>query len=440
MVVYVSTYGDPSGWSEVNYWTNYEETPKRSFTTVATYEKGSKIIIIVQDSVLTPTSNPVRNKVANSCFQKILGNNLSDNIKSYSDWIGAVENYIKCIVGEVVADNNQRLSVIVIPAIGKIGNYEYGKIRLKDKKKDNLPSYIYSSIVETLLVQRLYEELRDVNDDEVILDTTHGVNYLPALVLRVLYNLTSLLDLKFKVINYIPTVFQKEYTYIEISKYEGKRTFDLSQIREGKYKDNERKRLLIKSLRYNAPLLAIEICRKEERKDYYRELVGAVSIENNTITINEKFEPDPAWIDVIYDYACSNVKGNTKEDVEQFSEKVFTKFSPISYIIINRELNIIYTLSKKMNVGETKLYSELYARESKFEDEEKRDDKEGLKRNFIAHAGLLNEYVVVKKEENNKIRIDYAHDKIGELLKEVFDENPDIAKELKTFEERKKLE
>ncbi|AAK41981.1 CRISPR-associated DxTHG motif protein [Saccharolobus solfataricus] len=241
MVVYVSTWGDPSGWFEVEYKRPDKEI--KSFSTISTYDNASKIILIVQDSVLTPQSKP-KNKVAENCSKL-------KTPSDYESWVNKVKEYISCIVENALnkeAANKTR--IIVIPAVGKINDFNYGKIELKERE---LPSYLYAYIVETLLVQKLYEELKDADDDEIVLDTTHGVNYLPIIVFRVLYNLTSLLDLKFKVINYVPTNLYKEYTYMEIFKREEKKnTFDLTQINVG-LSDDPIKRIIIKSLKLNAP-------------------------------------------------------------------------------------------------------------------------------------------------------------------------------------------
>jgi len=459
MVVYVSTWGDPSGWSEVTYKLPSKEI--KSFSTIATYENPSKIILIVQDSVLTPqlrqrsddaeknkileivenclkkerpsdyeslmnkvreyikTEDPKRKKVINiinSCLKK-------EKPSDYESWVNQVKEYIKCVVKNALGEETlNKLSIIVVPAVGRIGNFNYGKIELN---QGELPSYLYANIVETLLVQKLYEELKGVNDDEVVLDTTHGVNYLPIIAFRVLYNLTSLLDLKFKVINFVPTVFGQEYTYMEIFKREEKKnTFDLSQIKVGSSKDPVR-RVIVKSLKLNAPLMVIERCKEKERKefseDYYQHFINNVKIENNEIKIKEKLQPDQAWVDVLSDYVCGKVKDNTKEGIEEFGE-VLEKFSVNAGPIISREVNIIYNLAKGLKEGERKPYYEIYRMGGEEEEgRSKQLSKEELERNFIAHAGLLKEYVIVEKK-NGKIYVYYDESKIGELLEKVFGE------------------
>ncbi|AAK41916.1 Hypothetical protein SSO1711 [Saccharolobus solfataricus P2] len=137
-----------------------------------------------------------------------------------------------------------------------------------------------------------------------------------------------------------------------------------------------------------------------------------MKIEGKEIKINEKLYPDRAWVDVICDYVCSKVKDNTKEEIEEFG-KILEKFSMNAGPLISREINIIYNLAKDLKEGERKQYSEIYS-----EDEEGRSkqlSEEELKRNFIAHAGLLKEYVIIEKK-NGKIYVNYDESKIKELL------------------------
>ncbi|AWR96161.1 CRISPR-associated DxTHG motif protein [Acidianus sulfidivorans JP7] len=470
-MIYITTWGDPSGWGEATY-KKENGSEVKSFSTISTYDNASKIVIITLDSVLTPqkqqNQNPKKDNVANSCARKIASD--------YPTWVNNVKDYVKCIAEK--GKEGIPISVIVIPAIGKISDFYYGKITLNI---GSLPSYLYTQIVEALLVHSLYNELKDSNE-EIVLDTTYGINYLPTITFHVLYNLTSLLGLKLKVINYIPTIFQKEYSFAEILR-KGEGYFDLNQIKEKKSEPNEGKadigkRIFIRSLKYNAPLLTLKICQNTvgDSKDYYNEFVNSVKIsDKNEIIIQKKLDPNSAWIDVIYDYVCNKIKDykNTKEGIEKIGNEIFSKFSSIAPSIISWELNSIYSIAikeNKLNIGEEKKYSEIaekYKEEENSNMEEMRrhlkyfincpelfkeyikvervDDKtlhnivikykeeensnmEEMRRHFIAHAGLLKDYIKIKRIGDKTLSLDYDESAI-KGLKNILDlKNEDLEK------------
>lgn len=468
MAIYVSTWGDPSRWKKATYKKQSKDIV--GFSTIATYENAEKVIIIVQDSVLLPQSN--NNDYAIECIRRYRDDGKKFPTNNYEEWVKIVEDYIKCVASKASNDN---IKVIVVPALSKlndkenkVGNFEFGKFELGGRE---IPSYIYAELLETLLVQKLYEELKN-EEAKVILDITHGVNYLPVIAYHVLYNLTSLLGLDFEVINYIPTEYEKEYTYAEILREKDKKTLDLTQIDENKH-DDIAKRLLVKSLKYNAPLLAIKMCKngKSGVRDYYKDFLESVKIEDNTIKIRKKFEPDPAWVDVIYDYICENINANegiTTKEIKSFSDKILKKFSEVSTHLISIEIQNINNLLNQLNDGERKLYSEILKIKKKEEKErfmkivenkvrelyfkvcksanaedinvsidemlsselfrpEVEDERSSttsenvLKRHFIAHAGLLKDYVIIERR-GNKLYVDYDESKCKELIEKVLKE------------------
>jgi hypothetical protein len=46
--------GDPSQWSEVDYYCNENSEPKNNFTDLVCYDDVEKLILIVLDSIITP--------------------------------------------------------------------------------------------------------------------------------------------------------------------------------------------------------------------------------------------------------------------------------------------------------------------------------------------------------------------------------------------------
>jgi len=456
MTIYIATIGDPTNWFASDYVIKRENEEKKieeAYTTIFTYENISKIILIVNDSVIY--ARGIRQNPALDCYNRIVS---PKNYTQYSDILSIVEDYMKCVMdkfkgdlekrGYKIEDISQKLKIMVVPAIGTFrkGNMitKFGKIVVKENEVP--PARYYPNLLETLLAYSLYEELKGTKEEEVVLDITHGINYLPTLAFNTIYKLVSLLGLKLTVMNFVPVDSRYQnnneiriYLRVDVVSTVNKGfTFDIDQIDEDKITDKLNKSI-IKALKYNAPLALVYLCKlreqekkkieekgeKEKKKDgYHSQFEDATSIsqisdkENEIIIDKEKIKwiekVDDVWGDIIANFVCDKVNelaskyscGEGYYNIEilnELAKEVFSRFSSISENIIQNESSNIYNIaSEGMKDAGEKMYYELFKLEGT------QSDPDRIIRNYIAHAGLLKEILKVKKTKEGKICIKYA--------------------------------
>lgn len=190
--VLVATYGNPwKFYSEQGYDYAWDERLYK-LGTACDYSRTTlpllynvynpdKVIIIVQDSVVYEVKN-INN--------------------SYENLIKSVENLFKKFLNEICNGkckglDEEKLKIVVAPGIGYYSN----RIDEKDKNKvinigicGGLDFYGY--VISTLAVE-LIEIIKEKRPDklQVILDTTHGINYMPVLTYRALREILSVISL-----------------------------------------------------------------------------------------------------------------------------------------------------------------------------------------------------------------------------------------------------
>lgn len=422
MPIYVTTWGDPTGWKEATYVCNGEE--RKGFLSAVCYKDVSKLIVITLDSILTPKITENSNKDVVECLKKSTSDyeGSSKLPSDYGSWKRTVKDYVNCILGKV----SLQADVIVLPAIGKFNNYEYGKVEGQ--------GYIPTGFLRGYLTLELYKRLKDEKNNEVILDITHGVNYLGAITLNVLTRLVSFLSLKLSVINFIPTDQAKGvYTYVEVLSH-SKQYFDYNSIEESKIID-KKKKTVVKSLKYNALLPLYYLCDENKIPEYKINM----SINNNVMSVPNlkdlsSLKEDNIWGEIVYDYVCSKVKSKKWVSTKELSDLAneILRIEAQKTIVFN-ELNDVYNKGKNvLKEGEVETYFEIYNKYIKASEEESRtenieekreskdkesEDKSKTERNFMAHGGLLKDSLLVKKE-NNIIYVSYDESK-RELLKNI---------------------
>jgi len=448
MTIYIATIGDPTNWFASDYIIKKENGEEKkieeAYTKIFTYENPSKIILVVNDSVIY--ARGTRQNPALDCYNSIVS---SRHYTRYSEILSTLEGYIKCVIekfktnaekrNKIIEDISQKLKIIVIPAMGTFRNKSgmatrFGKI--VTSKGDEVPSArYYPNLVETLLAYSLYEELKGTKE-EVVLDITHGINYLPTLAFNTIYRLISLLGLRLTVINFVPIDSRfkdndeiRIYSRVDVVSTVNKGfKFDIDQIDEDKIADKLDKSI-IKALKYNAPLALVYLCRlrKQGINDYYSQFVKAVSItsisekESEVKIDKEKIKwiekVDDIWAEIVADFVCEKVNNIARKHscdegyydskiLDELAKEVFSRFSSISENIIQNEFNNIYTITSEgmKEVGE-KMYYELLKSEAITGAQSSLDK---IIRNYIAHAGLLKEIVKIKRTNEGKICIKYV--------------------------------
>ena len=488
MTIYIATLGDLTNWYPVDYMIDDKKQVEKVYSTVFTYENASKIILVINDSTIYAKS--LKSEPAVTCYEDKVP---PPPYNSYSQIKSIVEEYVKCVMSNLENEAKKynqiesvlpKLKIISLPTIGTFSREKnkndkeknniatkFGVIVNKDGTTDSLSSY-YSNLTETLLICSLYNELKDANED-VVLDITHGFNYLPTLTFYAIYRLISLLGLRLTVINFIPIGKRKDkknyetknrlisllwliltkrkdkknyetkiYSRVDIVPITNKELkFDIDQIHEENIR-NDLNRGIIRALKYNAPLALVDFCQLKKdtldnhcshNNNYYSQFIDAVSIfpiseQEYEIKIDkEKIKwienNDEIWSDVIADYVCEKVNELVTEfrcngryyNIEilvKLAENIFSRFSSISENIIKNDYTKI-----------TQKYSEIKeTNEKKDEELQKSDtrttnslDIERIKRNYIAHAGLLWDIREIKKTNEGKICIKYNYS-----FKEIF--------------------
>ena len=487
-VVYISTWGNPSSWDEAIYVKEKEDKTEssdikvKSFTSLATYDKYDKLILIVQDSILAPqgwNGTEYRNKDVDACIKQLNNNGqLIEkilNLQKYEDYLKVVNEYVSCLIRRTIKneEDSKKVKVIIVPGIGKFSGCLMGtKVTCDCGLEGNKKKYISLLYIESLLAYDIYNEINDLNKgDTVILDITHGINYLPSLTLEVVKELASLLNLEMKVIEYIPTDRTQRpyniYTYKEFTPLSNTK-FDITKIRVGSITNNHVKALIL-SLQMGAILPILYICKKfkgggtKYDEIFKNETQILNNSQNNNLNINFSIIANPnsilnnsdiVWGDIIFDYVCKKVM-NIKEDQDSFYSlddirsivnSLSNFFSETTIITILSELWKIEKLELKE--GEEKMYFDAY-QEKRTKGSAKRKEKPRCipdsdrinaerskeneeienhpnRRNFIAHAGFLKEIVKVKKQ-NGKLFVKYSleeGEKCYQVLKDIY--GPDI--------------
>ena len=164
----ISPWGKPDYWKEVHY--SYKQKVLQSKTSLYILQRSlhpDYLIIIVLDTI-------------------------GDRSGSYRDIINEVREKIR----EFCLENNININtrgIIVVPGVGS-----YKKVSFRGKMID----YYYWILFE--LICFFTEEIdgfikRDINEIEIHLDLTHGINYMPTLTYRALREIACMLAILFKV-------------------------------------------------------------------------------------------------------------------------------------------------------------------------------------------------------------------------------------------------
>jgi CRISPR-associated protein Csx1 len=219
----VATWGLPSGWSCVRYippkFSDHELCKKPtefeysehggyyfSSTSAIYYELNRagldvKVVIIGQDTLVARCGGKPRPEQRQCCCddeqccckgddkKRVVDEKYcSDNEKlfeeiqrgktvSYADLRGRAEKVLRDYAGAYLGDD-AHVDVIVLPGIGYYNGYVF------DSPLEN---------AKFVLAKELYDKLRNYKPDVVVLDITHGLNYIPAMTYSTIATLTKAL-------------------------------------------------------------------------------------------------------------------------------------------------------------------------------------------------------------------------------------------------------
>jgi len=209
--VILAPWGNPFTWDEAVYRLSWrdkviEERGKTSLACLAKALEADVIVVLVPETLLCPGERPrqehaERYKVLRECIAYLL--QLADSgsredeetWKAYRHAIGKLKDVMSELCREWLDDVNGRIEVAVVPAIGEYTCPNGVRVvwRLGSSKVDPVSTYAaYSMVVTAAAISAL-----DVESSErfkIVLDITHGINYMPLAAYRALMTASRLVS------------------------------------------------------------------------------------------------------------------------------------------------------------------------------------------------------------------------------------------------------
>jgi CRISPR-associated protein Csx1 len=478
----VTTWGLPARWIEASYvFTPGEKTKVNSCTTLipilhsireAIEEGKVDLAFIVLDSLIDKfTGRP--EKLDSKCFEcyKKHSHYLDEETDTYVEMINNirkfVEELVKCLLEEYNLDIEIKPHIIVAPAVGSPGGRWIFKGELWDYQ-----SKVLIELGEMCL-SKPYQRL--------ILDLSHGINYMPSLTLQLLPMISSIILLSHQELNNvkitvynsdpvaqvttpIPSILNKNEVEVDslflvhrglsspgLSKWARREAINYLQqkkrLEESFHRVCQEVKYLYTSLYYPLPLALYyfscgDNCMKLEKtwSIIKSELESSIILirnrDRNEILRPISVDPSTLYIYFVSRALCKRLGDHGLEppSIMRLKEKeaeVYRFVHKALHRVIEHELGILMQLVKKLK-GQVELYK--YYKESwtslciirKALDMESEDCKKDIKaesielRNLIAHTGLLKDLVEILVSDND-VRIKYNNiDVIKDLLEKLY--------------------
>ncbi|QOJ78805.1 CRISPR-associated DxTHG motif protein [Infirmifilum lucidum] len=425
-MIVVATLGDVLGYREATY--RFGEKSFRGFLSLGCFKGASAYVVVALESVLRSVREVghalprhLEGLVGRECLghvearleegatggagrgeRRVRVEVSPRNIGGYRDWVGGVEEYYEFFLREALGGlGGAALRVVVLPA-----------------RADNWYGYAYRvsnrDVYLAILLGELYRVLRERGGGEgveVVLDVTHGLNFVVPLVFEALRLLAPLFKAKVRVYNAVPVKSDVgEFEVVETYKVNGDRSkLDLSFVEESRI-GGSTLRSLYRALVLNAPLALYYLCEcGREEVDAYGDFVAGRRVAGNVLEGGDERASTArvmAW--VLADWACRRVGSNRLEDMMEWAPGIYGALGDAPRRIVENELNNLYRLSERLAPGEEKPLYELMGVEP-----ERPWERGGeLERNFVAHAGLLKELVVLGRDRDGA----YVKYRPGEAL------------------------
>jgi len=400
MKILIAVWGDPKGWNEVNYeYQGQSEKAKSAINLIKRVENANKTVIICVDT-------------------------LADNHLQSAQCYAEIKNKAEYIVKDFCSNQFSILpdKVIVGYGVGEFNNTIF---------IGNAQDFYYEVLKElSLLFGDAVRCLREEKEIEVILDITHGINYMLTLTYRALREILQILaytyDVKLKVLNSDPYIRQVKPEKLNINVIEETRILpNLVAYRSDKRPIEPRKDHnkygqiignLLRQINYDKrkihiflsafihamPVFIISYLMnsrvtKNLINQISQEFENSITIDKNQkIIIERNLEYRIEFENLIKTYLVSSIleaKGFSSKvdiplaDIQQLKDKVFSKLA-IEVNRIDKEINDI------QNLGNLQPNYQVYAQLLNKPIQNQID-----KRNFFAHAGF--EHNVIELRINN---------------------------------------
>ncbi|MGC8597180.1 MAG: CRISPR-associated DxTHG motif protein [Thermocladium sp.] len=412
--LYIAAWGNPLTWGKTTYKCDNDEEKQGYSSIVCEQSNIDKYIIFVLDSIITASVDIGENRPYNNEAVELLyminGIRISNNNNRISvepkifeekSWRNAINEYVRGLVSRIMPNfSDEKLDLIITPALGKLGGWTY----------DGRYEFIQIKLLGDLWgsLEKLYDS--EIKNLDIILDLTHGINFMPSLMIYVARLAASLALLKGS-----KTVTIKAYNAISSGQqYEYVKVFS-EQLRYVVLPDDP-KDSVVKAFMKGMPLAVYKLCRKHD--DQLKPNIKMDIDKNNKIinySCNVKFIKYYEYLlrSQICSKATNKLNNLMKSDL----------FSKIGYVVdrlVINELNNLYKAIHDNEINGRIKYRDI--RKNRQEEENRPDieNQDVFERNAVAHAGLLDEYTYIEKCED-----DYCIDVDKEMLKKLSLSNDD---------------
>lgn len=419
MKILIAVWGNPEGWREIEY--EYKEQSEKAKSTI---------------NLIKRVENP--NKTVIICVDTLADNCVQSN-PSYSEIKNIAESVVKNFC--LSQFNFEPDKIIVSYGVGEFNNTIF---------IGNAQDFYYEVLKELAfffgdVVRNLKEEKENEGEQEkieVILDITHGINYMPTLTYRVLREILQILaytyDVKLKVLNSDPytnqakklninvieetriipnlTAYRSDRRPIEPRKEHQKYGQIIHNLLRQINYDKRKIHVFLSAFIHAMPVFIISYLMNSRDME---NLVNWISQEfekfiminkNQKIIVERNLEYRIEFENLIKTYLVSSIleaKGFSCKvdipltDIQQLKDKVFNKLE-IESNRIDKEIGDINDLENLQY--DYKVYAELIGKRV----------LDGIdKRNFFAHAGFeynaielrkINDNIEVRIRENSKVK------------------------------------
>ena len=431
----IAPIGEPTSYKEARYKLNKEIASCISFLA-----HDVEHVIIVGLSSIVDTE--IKEKKEESKCMKIMKEILRNvsPVNSYKELQESSERTLKEFIERIYQEYNVKKDFIILPALGKPG-------------KNYLFKFEPATISSLLLIQ-LYNKVKIDLYDRIIVDLTHGINYLPAvcyvaalqiaqiMLIRALRNNVS--QIRFEAYNSDPfkagevlninitserkiqTIADNLIEFLASKQSLIKRGKDFNELVNIFDEINARKgevERLLKSLEYPYPLALSYLCNSFNLNlegilnNLITIFLDSVKYENNIFSSEIHIDPGKTFLLILANEIVNYVKEMAKQyegkgfelDAIENLAGLYKLVIPSYKYLIKHEISKIKEKLNNIDCFKGTL-KELFKEELK--EVEKVD-----KRIMIAHAGLQKQFVYVTKEYG-KIYLAHSYGKVLELKDE----------------------
>ncbi len=413
----ISTWGNPAFWKSFKYRVREDAGVVESCTTLEPIlrffgdaGKRTKVFLVVLDSLMDWKDCKDRGEGRYSkccvCYAECYKGIDFTRIEDYEGLLKINEGLLRCVLDCLGIKGD--IDVVVGPALGSPG----GEWRFSGPHS--------STDFMTVTLHVLGREILCNCYDEIILDLSHGVNFMPSEVMILAQMLASLALLKHEVsevvvraLNSDPstksgeplninTIYENAFSLIIMPEFP-KHLLKTSnrRLENLRKKTNEIMHYVkktIKTIYYPLPLALLELCRSSEYPNLINSLEEVmnewikethVSLEEKSVTHDFGIDPRAVYYSLLAHGACEiarNVRP-TLNGLKEINEKIYVNVNKAYQYIISNEVSQIET--RKEKIKNCIRLSELYGIQGSGIPNE---------RILIAHAGLQSDLIEVCSE------------------------------------------